>query len=232
MKMCGISHFFEILGIVTFGVMIVYILHTIYCVVKHIISRKKSHSAAVKLISTEIPSFIARFHFFTNHKLMLKGERILQFFFPQWYMGHLAHRISIHFRGGYCWYFAHMLQLAFHRGTVCWACPCSHFVWMDEDNVCWDIQGRVCKDEYSFFIPESYLPEDMLFIFQQTNYRGHDIGKYTLDQFMSIVHKYAQDHNLEFNEDFVSEMINDYIIGECSKNRRDIKEKTAAHPAS
>lgn len=232
MKMCGISHFFEILGMVTFVVMTVYNLHTIYYVFKRIISRKKRHSSAVKLISTEIPSFIARFHFFTNNKVMLKGERILQFFFPQWYMEHLIHRISIHFRGGYCWYFAHMLHLAFHRGTVCWACPCSHFVWMDEDNVCWDIQGRVNVNEYSFFIPESYLPDDILFIFQQTNYKGHDIEKHTVDQFMQIVDNYAKDNNLTFNREFVIEMINDYIIGSCTKNRTDIKENTDSHPAS
>ena len=232
MKMYQASYFFEILGIFTFGVITLYIFHTIYSILKDFISRKRRHSTVDTLLSKEIPTFIARFHFFTNYKAMLKGERILQFFFPHWYMCHLTYRMSIHFRGGYCWYFAHMLRLAFNRGTVCWACPCSHFVWMDEDNVCWDIQGRVCNDEYSFFIPESYLPENILFTFQQTNYKEHDVEKHTLDQFMQIVDNYVKDNNLTFNREFVTEMINDYMIGKCSKNRRDIKEKTAAHPAS
>ena len=45
------------------------------------------------------------------------------------------------FRAGYCYYFAHMLKLAFGRGCVCWAAPFSHIVWVDTDGMPYDIEG-------------------------------------------------------------------------------------------
>lgn len=62
------------------------------------------------------------------------------------------------FRNGYCYYFAHMLQTAFQRGTVCWAAPFGHFVWLDTSGVPYDIEG-IYKGEAIELIPESYLGE-------------------------------------------------------------------------
>lgn len=63
------------------------------------------------------------------------------------------------FRAGYCWYFAHMLQQAFDRGTVCLTHPIGHFVWVDDDNTAYDIEGiyYVNKHEINALIPEKYL---------------------------------------------------------------------------
>lgn len=60
------------------------------------------------------------------------------------------------FAAGYCYYFAHMLELAFNRGKVCWAAPFGHFVWVDIDNTPYDISG-VYDGEAETFIPERYL---------------------------------------------------------------------------
>lgn len=60
------------------------------------------------------------------------------------------------FRAGYCWYFAHMLKLAFGRGEVCWAAPFGHFVWVDTNGVPYDVEG-VNFGEQEYHIPERYL---------------------------------------------------------------------------
>ena len=45
------------------------------------------------------------------------------------------------FRNGYCYYFAIMLKDAFNRGEVCMTYDCKHVVWIDDDNVAYDING-------------------------------------------------------------------------------------------
>ncbi len=67
-----------------------------------------------------------------------------------------AEVIRNQFRNGYCYYFAHMLQTAFNRGTVCIAAPIGHFVWMDENQVPYDIEG-VNESDCDCYIPESFL---------------------------------------------------------------------------
>ena len=67
-----------------------------------------------------------------------------------------AEVLRLQFAAGYCWYFAHMLQLAFNRGGVFWAAPFGHFVWVDTDGVAYDIQG-VYVGEAEAYIPESFL---------------------------------------------------------------------------
>ena len=60
------------------------------------------------------------------------------------------------FHNGYCYYFANMLKIAFNRGEVCWAAPYGHFVWQDNDGICYDIEG-VTISEADYFIPVSYI---------------------------------------------------------------------------
>ena len=55
--------------------------------------------------------------------------------------------IYTQFESGYCYYFAHMLKLAFKRGEVCWAAPYGHMVWVDDDGVPYDISGVDYSDE-------------------------------------------------------------------------------------
>lgn len=60
------------------------------------------------------------------------------------------------FHNGYCYYFANMLKIAFNRGEICWAAPYGHFVWQDDNGVCYDIEG-VTISEADYFIPVSYI---------------------------------------------------------------------------
>ena len=63
------------------------------------------------------------------------------------------------FHAGYCYYFAKMLEDAFHRGQVCLAYPFGHIVWLDgsdeDKDVAYDIEGVYCN--YEHLIPISYL---------------------------------------------------------------------------
>lgn len=67
-----------------------------------------------------------------------------------------AESIRSTFRAGYCYYFAHMLLEAFNRGTVCWAAPYGHMVWVDTDGNPYDIEG-VNFSDCKYYIPCTYL---------------------------------------------------------------------------
>ena len=45
------------------------------------------------------------------------------------------------FASGFCYYFATMLKTAFNRGTVCWHRNHGHIVWVDDNNIAYDIGG-------------------------------------------------------------------------------------------
>ena len=71
------------------------------------------------------------------------------------------------FRNGYCYYFAIMLKEAFNRGEVCMTYDHKHAIWMDDDNVAYDIDGMfgwfpetANKDNYwnGLFIPVEKIP--------------------------------------------------------------------------
>ena len=62
------------------------------------------------------------------------------------------------FMDGYCYYFATMLKTAFNRGEICWCAPFGHFVWVDENDVPYDVEG-VSTAEAEYYIPESYIAE-------------------------------------------------------------------------
>ena len=64
--------------------------------------------------------------------------------------------IYTQFESGYCYYFAHMLKLAFKRGEVCWAAPYGHMVWVDDDGIPYDISGVDDSDT------NDYIPEFMM----------------------------------------------------------------------
>lgn len=69
-----------------------------------------------------------------------------------------AESVRSTFRAGYCYYFAAMLQAAFGRGEICWAAPFGHIVWMDENDVPYDIEG-VNDSECDYYIPISHIGE-------------------------------------------------------------------------
>lgn len=71
------------------------------------------------------------------------------------------------FRNGYCYYFAIMLKDAFNRGEVCMTYDHKHVVWIDDDNVAYDINGMfgwypdtAIKDNYwdGLLIPVEKIP--------------------------------------------------------------------------
>ena len=92
------------------------------------------------------------------------------------------------FRAGYCYYFAVMLKTAFERGEVCWAAPFGHIVWVDDNNIPYDIEG-VYESEYEYLIPVSYLGES-LNDFKHIANLSFNASKEFLD---SIVERYLKD---------------------------------------
>ena len=124
---------------------------------------------------------------------------VLQFIADFMYVGHdknnmmrRADYLTETFRAGYCYYFAHILQKAFPNGSVCWAAPFGHLIFMYA-HIPYDIEG-VYVGEAEYFIPEEYLGrtvEDFLHI------RGvahnateqeltHIIEKYKKDKLLNV----------------------------------------------
>lgn len=62
------------------------------------------------------------------------------------------------FRAGYCYYFAHLLENAFNRGTVVWAAPFGHICWQDVDGKVYDIEGEYDGEAY-YMIPEKFMED-------------------------------------------------------------------------
>lgn len=90
------------------------------------------------------------------------------------------------FRSGYCYYFAHILKIAFGRGEVCWCAPFGHFCWVDDDGCPYDCEGYY-YGEVDYLIPEYFLGEalnDFLHTDKVFNASKEDID--------SIVEKYLK----------------------------------------
>lgn len=64
------------------------------------------------------------------------------------------------FRAGYCYYFAIMLRAAFQRGKICHAYPFSHIVWLDDNDIPYDVEG-VYFGEAEKFVPIELLEDDI-----------------------------------------------------------------------
>lgn len=64
------------------------------------------------------------------------------------------------FNNGYCFHFANMLKTTFDRGGLCLTYPYSHFVWMDDDGLAYDINGVYVKEAHDDDI--EYIPIDMM----------------------------------------------------------------------
>ena len=92
------------------------------------------------------------------------------------------------FQSGYCWYFAHMLDMAFKdlNGQVCLAAPFGHFVYVCNE-VPYDISG-VYKGISNEFIPESFLG-DTLLDFMHVPYKEFSVTKEQMDQIIEDYRK-------------------------------------------
>lgn len=91
------------------------------------------------------------------------------------------------FRCGYCFYFAHMLKIAFPDGEVCWCAPYGHIVFV-KDNIPYDIEG-VYNGEAEYFIPEIYLV-DCIKDFLHIPGKSHITEQTEIDK---IIKNYLQD---------------------------------------
>lgn len=60
------------------------------------------------------------------------------------------------FTQGYCYYFANMMKLAFHRGIICYVYDIGHFVWVD-NGVAYDVEGVYELVESEYLIPEDKI---------------------------------------------------------------------------
>jgi hypothetical protein len=85
-------------------------------------------------------------------------------------------KLRAHYRSGYCWHFAHMLQTTFNRGQVCWAAPFGHVIWLDTDNTPYDCEG-VYQGEAFYFIPEECLPDFAFDDFKHISGKGTGLSK-------------------------------------------------------
>lgn len=93
---------------------------------------------------------------------------------------HAEEIIRHQFRAGYCYYFAKMLQIAYPNGRVCLAYPFGHFVY-EYENKYYDIEGENKGDDVEYFIPESFIPANMLGDFLH-NGTEHNTSKEELNE--------------------------------------------------
>lgn len=92
------------------------------------------------------------------------------------------------FRTGYCYYFAVILKDAFNRGEVCAAYPFSHFVWVDDNGIPYDIEG-VYEGESEDFIPLRYFNLEDYLGFKQLNSSDTVCSRQRLDEIHEIYKK-------------------------------------------
>lgn len=201
-----------IVGLMVIGYLISYWIKNAIWVLKRIIHGKKKELTREELSTREILWFITRFYTYTIDARLNPIEKLVYKLAPQRCMNRHAKTINTLFSAGYCWHFAHLLKDSFGRGEVCWAVPFSHFVWKDEDDEYWDIDGIVHEEEYSFFIPEPYISDDILFTFKHTDYAWHNIEKFNVEDYMNIIDEYAKDNEFTYNREYVENMINRAMI--------------------
>lgn len=108
------------------------------------------------------------------------------------------------FRAGYCYFFAHMLQDAFQRGTVCLAAPFSHWVWEDTDKQLYDI-GGLYDGEALYFIPEEeYTLDDIDSFFHldtpELDDKTIEAIRTAKDRCKQMMLEYCARHNMKYND--------------------------------
>lgn len=107
----------------------------------------------------------------------------------------------------YCYQFAAMLKATFQRGQICWAAPNEHFVWLDEDNTAYDVNGIYKMKEHHtvYYIPDNYL-NDYLQNYLHIKNKYKQISK---KQITDIIKNYCESNQIEYKKE-----IEDYFIDE------------------
>lgn len=97
-----------------------------------------------------------------NRHALDQGEadiKVLQFIaqFIAWHPDDCNDILHKQFASGYCFYFAHILKIAFGRGNIRLAAPYGHIVWVDDNGTAYDIDGVYV--EHDVLIPVEVLGE-------------------------------------------------------------------------
>ena len=124
----------------------------------------------------------------------------------------IAEKIRYHFRAGYCWHFANILRSVFNRGKICWTAPFSHFVWLDDDGIAYDIEGRYEGEAYQL-IPAEYLGNIVECFKHITPEHDKDTAPYDKEILIQIMKKYCKDENIVYDPD-----IERYYFSDTSKD--------------
>lgn len=115
----------------------------------------------------------------------------------------IAESVEHHFRSGYCWHLAIILRETFGRGKVCWAAPFGHIVWVDEDDLAYDIEGLYTGEAF-YFIPIEYLQkhghtdEGFKHISDERDIRYGDVSA---EHLIMIMKDFCAETNTEYNTD-------------------------------
>ena len=104
--------------------------------------------------------------------------------------------LRVHYRYGYCYYFAHILLAAFKRGDVCWASPYDHYVWVDTDGQAYDCEGKYTGDCF-YFIPEQYVPDFIVNFCKHLRLKQDDDYEPTKEVIMEVIKTYCKIKGLE-----------------------------------
>lgn len=115
------------------------------------ISIQKMSNARAKSIAEYTKDFLSKKDNKTGIDTKTADLTVLKFIakFTAWMPNDETDTIHDQFSqgNGYAFYFAHMLKLAFNRGSVMLAIPSKEIVWVDDDehnNVAFDINGVYC----------------------------------------------------------------------------------------
>ena len=112
----------------------------------------------------------------------------------------ICERIRSHFRSGYCWHFASILQSVFNRGKICWAAPFSHFVWLDDDGIAYDIEGRYNGEAYQL-IPAEYLGSIVECFKHISEKRDKETVPYDKDILIDVIKDYCKNTGMVYDPD-------------------------------
>ena len=149
------------------------------------------HNKLSKFIAAKVDKSV---NFFSKRGLAVNKD-VLTFIYEFGYSQGMSEEsyevLRSTFRAGYCYYFAHMLKLAFGRGECCIAAPFGHMVWVDDDDkIPYDVEG-VYDGEAVYFIPEFYLGKDIEDFMHVPGKNGCN----TAAENMEIIYNYCENNN-------------------------------------
>ena len=136
------------------------------------------------------------------------------------------------FRNGYCYWFAHMLMVAFDRGRLCMTYPFGHIVWQDDDGLSYDVEGAYHLDDTDCeaLIPMKFFGDiqyDFMHIPNKEYRAEKDFHEWA--QFMYMTDVYATTkifiempkENIDYEQDDCSTVVYSYWV----EHRQELQEQ-------